>query len=541
MRRLMQSKLRLVQLLMSGLSLALAAAPSSFAATTWTVTSTNDDGGLGTLRAAIAGAQTGDTVVFQSGLSGTIVLQSTLMILNSITIQGPGAGQLAVSGNKAVQVFYIQTSGSPVTISGLTIENGANPGNLTGGGIYNERGGTLMLTNITVSGNSSNQGGGTGGGIYNAGTLTIENSTISGNSAGAGGGIYSHGTLTLTNSTVFGNSSNQGGGIWNSYSFTMTNSTVSGNLSALDGGGMFNAGTLTMTNSTVFGNTSFAGDGGAILNGGTLTATNGTISGNSAGVGGGGIYISQGALLTLKSTLLAGNQAGNCHSFGTGTSMGYNLSDDSSCAGFLTATGDTNDVSAGLDSKGLQKNGGPTQTVALLATSPAVDAIPLANCTATNGAPVTTDQRGVSRPQSKGCDIGAYELIQTVPFSSFTPHVAVHDGPHPGFVITATFTLWNASTGLQPANETMTLQIANYTLILPAGSFHQLSNAPDAPYTYSGNVNGADLLLHLIPRGNDTFAFDATGAPVAFSDITNPVTITLAFGNDFGTARVTAH
>jgi hypothetical protein len=74
-----------------------------------------------------------------------------------------------------------------------------------------------------------------------------------------------------------------------------------------------------------------------------------------------------------------------------------------------------NNTPAGLDPSGLQNNGGPTQTIALLPTSPAVDAIPVSPvnyCTDVTGMPVTTDQRGVSRPQGPACDIGAFELVQ---------------------------------------------------------------------------------------------------------------------------------
>src|SRR5208282_357272 len=82
-----------------------------------------------------------------------------------------------------------------------------------------------------------------------------------------------------------------------------------------------------------------------------------------------------------------------------------------SCA--FAGTGDMNSTAAGLDPGGLKANGGPTQTIALLATSPAVAAIPLSPvnyCTDTNGNPVTSDQRGVTRPQGPACDIGAFEM-----------------------------------------------------------------------------------------------------------------------------------
>jgi len=148
--------------------------------------------------------------------------------------------------------------------------------------------------------------------------------------------------------------------------------------------------------------------------------SNSTISGNSDSGGEGGGILS-GGTLTLKSTLLAGQPAGgNCYVYGgTATSAGYNLSDDSSC-GFLTQTGDQNNTSAGLDPSGLQNNGGPTQTIALLATSSAVDAIPLSACSDAFGNLVSSDQRGITRPQGSGCDIGAFELTQ-VPTANVCP------------------------------------------------------------------------------------------------------------------------
>ena len=93
---------------------------------TITVTNTNDSG-AGSLRQAIATAASGDTINFNVKLPATITLASTLSICNSqtLTISGPGASNIAISGNGAVQVFNI-CSGANVTLSGLTIEKGSD-------------------------------------------------------------------------------------------------------------------------------------------------------------------------------------------------------------------------------------------------------------------------------------------------------------------------------------------------------------------------------------------------------------------------------
>ena len=373
------------------LVLAVLSALPAFGGTV-TVTNTNDSG-AGSLRAAIASASSGDTINFS--VTGTITLTTgVLEITNSLTITGPGASTLAISGGGVSGVFIVD-SGATVTISGLTIENGSASGILNNG--------TLTVTNSTLSGNSAGGGSG-GGGIFNLGILTVTNSTISGNSAtgGVGGGIYSLGTLTVTNSAISGNSASSlpfknggGGGIYNDGKLTVTNSTLSGNNSpglsnGLGGGGIYNNGTLTVTNSTLSGN--------------YVTGVLG---------GGGGIYNNVVAL-TVKNSIVANNGGGNCAISGSAlTSQGHNLSDDTSCSGSFTATGDVNNTPVGLDSGGLKDNGGPTQTIALLPTSPAVDAIPTSPtnyCTATDGVtPIATDQRGTSRPQGPVCDIGAFE------------------------------------------------------------------------------------------------------------------------------------
>src|SRR5204863_4381441 len=129
---------------------------------------------------------------------------------------------------------------------------------------------------------------------------------------------------------------------------------------------------------------------------------------------GGGIDWGGSHSLTVKSSLLANNGMANCQGYSAGAlSAGDNLSDDSSCSAFFTSAGDLNSTSAGLDPAGLRANGGPTQTVALLSTSPAVNAIPVSFCTDADGNPATTDQRGVPRPRGIGCDIGAFERYQS--------------------------------------------------------------------------------------------------------------------------------
>ncbi len=202
------------------------------------VTNLQDDG-VGSLRWAIANAPAGSTITFAGSLRGTISRPSStptngrdILIGRNLTIRGPGAGVLAISGGNAGRVFDV-SKGVIVTISNLTIKNGEpGEGYPNGGGIYNE--GTLTLTNSTVSGNRALDGGG----IDNAGTLTLINSSISGNSAladdphgtGYGGGIDNAGTLTLTNSSVSSNSaSTSGGGIYNGGRLTLTNSSVSSN------------------------------------------------------------------------------------------------------------------------------------------------------------------------------------------------------------------------------------------------------------------------------------------------------------------------
>jgi predicted outer membrane repeat protein len=205
----------------------------------------------------------------------------------------------------------------------------------------------------------------------------------------------------VTGSTFSGNSANAGGGIWSRVTLDVTDSTFSGNTAEGSGGGISSSGMWSVTNSTFSGNHA-ADYGGAILNFGTLDVSNSTLSGNSASYGGGISNYFHGTL-TLQNTIIADSTGGNCSNYSSLIDGSGNLSwPDATCPG-LNA-----DPLLGP----LQDNGGPTQTHALLPGSPAIDAALLANCPA-------TDQRGVSRPQGPGCDIGAFELEVAYNFRGF--------------------------------------------------------------------------------------------------------------------------
>jgi hypothetical protein len=315
------------------------------------------------LNACLPGGGSFDgTVTFNCGASPvTITVTSTKTISADTTIDG--GSLITISGGHSVGVFSVNT-GVKFTVQNLTIANG----------------------NIA--------GGNGAGGIDNGGALTVANSTLSGNSAGAtAGAIYNNndGTLTVTSSTFNGNNSGAGAGA------------------------IYNGGALTVTNST-FVNNSAASVGGAILNGGTLTVTNSTLSGNSAGASGGAIYnggcvSGKPCLATFKNTIVASGGE-NCS--GAIIDGGNNIDDSATCG--FTGTGCTSTSGSSfchtnphLDPAGLANNGGPTQTIALLAGSPAIDAGDETIC---SDPPVNNlDQRGYPRPGTGAttCSIGSYE------------------------------------------------------------------------------------------------------------------------------------
>jgi CSLREA domain-containing protein len=377
--------------LLAGLAFSVVPVVHAADITVDTLTDENDhdcNDGDCSLRDAIETATAGQEIDFS--VTGTITLTGGQLTINKdLTITGPGADQLTISGNNNSRVFRI-TLPNTVTISGLTIADG-DAG--AGGGILNH--GYLTLNNCIVSSNTATNGD--GGGILNGNHMALKNCTVSGNTAtnGDGGGINSQHGATITKCTVSGNTADDGGGIYNDDSLKLTNCTVSGN-TAEWGGGIYNDeyGDLTLNNCTITDNTADFSSTGSGDGGGLRTEYRGTIN--------------------VKNSIIAGNgdptSAPDCSTDtgGSTVSGGYNLVGKSDGCNWTNAAGDqVGTIAAPVDPQlgPLADNGGPTETHALLTNSPALDQIPPIGCT------VTTDQRGVSRPQpaTGNCDIGALE------------------------------------------------------------------------------------------------------------------------------------
>ena len=308
-----------------------------------------------TLRAAIQEANAlpgGDVIrlpagtylIAREGEDDDQCLNGDLDITSSISINGDSASGTFVDANHRSRVFDVLPTGAAV-ITGITIQNGSAQ---DGGGVR-VVGGTLKLSESTVSGNQAAEAG---GGIWNdLGVLEVVRSTISGNVAhDSGGGIANTGTATLRNVTI------------------------SGNTADVVGGGIRNLGSATLNNTTVAGN--------------TLTGV-----------------VNEGQLVFMN-TLLANNAGPDCQ--GNLTSRGFNLVRTvADCTFDGDTSGDLLNMNPELGP--LQDNGGPTFTHALLEGSAARDAANPAAPGSGDPSCEQTDQRGVTRPQGPRCDIGAFE------------------------------------------------------------------------------------------------------------------------------------
>jgi predicted outer membrane repeat protein len=232
------------------------------------------------------------------------------------------------------------------------------------------------------------------------GDARLRDSTIVGGSGGDGGAAWVGATASLTavRSLFLGNSaSGTGGAIHSDGTLRLAASTITQNDAAVDGGGIWASGATTVTDSTVAENTAAAQGGGLSLQGGA-TLSSVTVAGNSAGRGGGVHAATATATVELGDSIVSDNEADrrpDCA--GDLASTGGNVGRARGCA-FDRATDQTR-VDPQL--RAVRSNGGPTSTMALRPTSPAIDA---------GGDCGGADQRGA--PRDRRCDAGAYELVR---------------------------------------------------------------------------------------------------------------------------------
>ena len=270
--------------------------------------------------------------------------------------------------------------------------------------------GAITFSDITVTGGK----GGSGGAVDTQGDLTVTGSTFTANtSSSEGGAIHATGAVTVTGSAITDNtSSGSGGGMAAQGLITLTGSTFSGNHSGNNGGGMRAYGGADVVNSTISANVAVGG--GGIDSNQQVTLTYATVVGNT---GAANLYLGDSQLTSFGSVVADPVSGPNCIQVSSTHSTGYNIDDDGSC-GFGSGPGDHSDLATALGLAPLAANGGLGQTQLPASTSPLVDQIPTASCGA--GAGITSDERGVSRPQGPACDIGAVELSVAEPTTTTT-------------------------------------------------------------------------------------------------------------------------
>lgn len=373
----------------------------------------------------LRGAGASTTTIDADGIDRVISAQDDLVV-EGLTITGgvnddpgPGGG--------------IQTSGMLLEIRDSVITGNETPG--SGGGIAFEPQlrrdtfapsgelaiGELVVVDSTIS---DNTGGGEGGGVFVNGdrhTVEFTRSTVSGNTAGAGGGIHidDQNDLTIDDSTISGNTAT---GEEPDFEPMPSIRRQQQEFCGLAGGGLNQeepteagdgfVGSTEITNSTFSGNTSVLCPGGGMHVGVDTTLTNVTVVGNSA-PSGANIYVLNfesditPGVLTLANTIVADGDGGDCEVEGDDpVSAGGNIDTDGSC-GLDDASDQTvDDVGLGA----LAANGGTTLTHLPQAGSPAIDLALAEACP-------TADQRGVTRPQdgdddgTTACDVGAVEVV----------------------------------------------------------------------------------------------------------------------------------
>ena len=293
----------------------------------------------------------------------------------------------------------------------------------------------VRLSGLVITGGSTTGNGG-GAEFLSSGTLTVEDSLVTDNSASVnGGGLFSQGDLVARNSTIDDNqASTEGGGIrieTPSRTVTVISSTISNNTAGFGGG--ISADNIDLSGSTVSTNTATSDGGGLFSFSGTVALTGSTITGNQAAGFGGGLRTSSTVPL-VHNTIIAGNTSTSSSSddvSGTlNSASSFNLIGDGS--GMTGVTDGANDNQVGTSATPidpglgpLQNNGGPMLTHALLVPSPARNAGDPAVAFDAN----EFDQRGepFSRVINDRIDIGALEAIPHYVVSQLTDEFDASD------------------------------------------------------------------------------------------------------------------
>jgi predicted outer membrane repeat protein len=303
-----------------------------------------------------------DTITFT--YTGKVLVQQNIVITGPTIIHGPGTSIVNIDATHLSRIFDIETSAA-ITIDNLTLINGSA---FDGGGAIrmDTANGNLTLSNCVIADNTGGVGS-SGGAVSVAknGTLTVDQCTISGNVGLRGAGFYFYygGSLSLTNSTMSGNMQNgstKGGGAIYFYGtvgaggFTIRNTTITGNTASGRGGGISlnnTSGTFTITNSTITGNTAFTQGGGGIA-----------------------VY-DPAAVVNLESTIVAQNTGANAPDFlskGTINAVSSFIGVTDGMAAFNPTACITGNLAVPADPKlgALANNGGPTLTQLPLPGSP---------------------------------------------------------------------------------------------------------------------------------------------------------------------------
>lgn len=386
--------------------MATVAAPASAATTYGPVDPSILDGAPNSLRDIVNNqVADGDTVLLQAG--ATYVLDDCegdgyLYSTADITVHGNGA-TIRQTCDRVVWAPQ-----ADLTIDHVIITGGHDVTNEYDGGAFHSDGDELIIRDSSLVGNASC---GDGGGITfdSDGTLIVENTTIANNSAERGGAIASHAesdaTHRVTNSTITNNSADEGGGLF-----------------------IHDGANVALVYTTLVANTTDATPIECEEEPAPAPASahhvHGDVSAQANGSAANIEFAYQSSVLTTFASVIASPVEGpNCNIetedefaassvLTTTVSNGYNYSDDASCG--LTGTGDRQSAS-NPNLGALAANGGTSQTRLPLAGSPLIDGVPLASCQADGAAGITTDQRGVTRPQGAGCDIGAVEVVFIAP------------------------------------------------------------------------------------------------------------------------------